>query len=289
MKQTFKEYLTLNKRERNALMIILVLLVIVISIRVIQVFSTPKLSTAEIQLLEKGSVTLNKNESSEPRYSQKEKVKRISSTKPFDPNLLSIKEWESYGLSKKQAMSIQNYKNAGGKFQYKEDIQKIYVLSEELTKQLLPLITLPSNTTKTENKPIETTTIEINTADSAMFTKLRGIGPAYANRIIKYRNLLGGFISIEQLNEVYGIEAELVNELRPNLTLEPTKVSKLNINKMDAKALAKHPYLNYKLSNAIVKYRKANGNYQHIEDIKQIYTLNDSIFERIKAYITIND
>jgi competence protein ComEA len=72
--------------------------------------------------------------------------------------------------------------------------------------------------------------VEVNSADSAGLTKIYGIGPAFASRIIKYRNRLGGFYSKEQLKEVYGLDAEKYAEVREQVRIDPAKVKKVNVN-----------------------------------------------------------
>ncbi len=130
--------------------------------------------------------------------------------------------------------------------------------------------------------------VEINTADSATLVSLPGIGPTLASRIIKYREGLGGFLSLEQLPEVYGFKEDLLFDLKERLIISPIPNAGFDINAVDYKTLSAHPYFKYSLSKAILNYRKQHGNFKSIEEIKKIKIINDSIYNRISIYLRIS-
>lgn len=173
-------------------------------------------------------------------------------------------------------------------------------MEEKQYQQLAPYILLPEKinyTSKTSsndqfvsdnNKDVKALVVDINTADTTAFQQLKGIGSVYSNRIVKYRNLLGGFIKVEQLKEVYGLKEETYYSIKPQLILTKKEIIKININTSNANQLRKHPYIDWKLANVIEKYRKANGNYQNIKDLKQIHLINEETFLKIAPYLSIN-
>ncbi len=130
--------------------------------------------------------------------------------------------------------------------------------------------------------------LEVNTADSADLVSLPGIGPTLASRIIKYRAGLGGFITLNQLTEVYGFKEDLLFDLKERLTITPSSNAIFDINEVDFKTLSTHPYFKFSLSKAILNYRKQHGKFKRLEELKEIKIINDSIFERIAIYLTIN-
>jgi competence ComEA-like helix-hairpin-helix protein len=127
--------------------------------------------------------------------------------------------------------------------------------------------------------------IEINTADSAKLTELHGIGPAFARRIISYRDRLGGFYNKEQLREVFGIDAEKYNELQVQVKVDASKIKRININKVNFDGLSHFPYLSYKQMNAIIQFREQHGDYEKLADMKNIAILNDEILRKIEPYL----
>jgi competence ComEA-like helix-hairpin-helix protein len=130
--------------------------------------------------------------------------------------------------------------------------------------------------------------VEINTADSATLVSLPGIGPTLASRIIKYREGLGGFLSLEQLPEVYGFKEDLLFDLKERLVINPIPNAGFDINEVDYKTLSAHPYFKYSLSKAILNYRKQHGDFISLEELKKIKIINDSIYNRISIYLRIS-
>jgi len=109
--------------------------------------------------------------------------------------------------------------------------------------------------------------IDINTGDSATFEKLYGIGPVLSARIIKYRRLLGGYASIEQLKEVYGLSAETYEAIREKIFADSTVITRININSAGYKELAHFPYFEKYEISAILKYREIKGTIKSIDDL----------------------
>jgi competence ComEA-like helix-hairpin-helix protein len=224
----------------------------------------------------------------------------------FDPNTASQTDFERLGLSSKTAYSIINYRNKGGKFYKTEDFKKIYTLDEADFERLKSYIDIPKTEiakaeTKEEDgimgfatvpktdyiKKSTTVKIDINTAKVEDFQQLKGIGEGYAKRIIKYRNELGGFMNVNQIQEVYGISKEVFEEIQPQLIQNSKAIQKINLNTADYKTLVTHPYLDSKRANAIVKYRKQHGDFKSIEDLKNIYAISATVLEQIKPYLVI--
>ena len=130
------------------------------------------------------------------------------------------------------------------------------------------------------------TIVELNTADSAKLTQLNGIGPSFARRIISYRSRLGGFIQKEQLKEVFGLDSEKYAGLQGQVSVDPLKIKKLNINAVDFNGISHFPYLTYKQMNAIIRFREQHGEYQSIGDLKNIVIMDDATIQKIKPYLT---
>lgn len=108
---------------------------------------------------------------------------------------------------------------------------------------------------KPNNKLKQGETILLNSADTTDWKKIPGIGSAFANRIVKYRNLLGGYVDVEQIKEVYGMEDDRYFNILPYIEVD-FGVKKININKLEFKELLKHPYLEYDQVKAITNLRK---------------------------------
>jgi competence ComEA-like helix-hairpin-helix protein len=133
-------------------------------------------------------------------------------------------------------------------------------------------------------KLAEGQTISLNEADTAQWKKIPGIGSAFASRIVKYRNRLGGFASVDQLKEVYGIDAELYSKISPYIKPDGN-YSKININKLEFKQLLSHPYLNYKQVKAIVSLRDRKGKIASINELSMLDEFTTADIERLTPYL----
>ena len=147
----------------------------------------------------------------------------------------------------------------------------------------LTLLSKPKDRTK-----FEIVHINMNTADTNQWKLLYGIGSKRANRIVKYRRLLGGFVSKNQLSEVYGFSDSLVEIIKPKLKLDSTKLNKININNTSKKELATHPYISWNLANAILNYKGQHGDYDSLSKIKQIHLVDDNLYRKIVPYISLD-
>lgn len=132
-------------------------------------------------------------------------------------------------------------------------------------------------------KPGET--IELNSADTTDLKKIPGIGTSYANRIVKYRNSLGGYVAVSQLSEVWGLDTDLYQKITPYITIK-RKTKKIKINQCSSEELRKHPYINYKQAKVITDLRMRKGNITSINRLSLLDEFSDSDIRRLEAYIS---
>ena len=125
--------------------------------------------------------------------------------------------------------------------------------------------------------------IEINTADSVQLVKLYGIGPSFAGRILKYRGMLGGFFSIEQLMEIYGMDSSRLNGFKGNIRIDTSAINKINVNEVDFKTLLHHPYLDYETVRLIFSYREYSGPIPNADTLRKVIAY-DPMYELFKHY-----
>ena len=160
----------------------------------------------------------------------------------FNPNTASLEEFMRLGFSEKQAQSILNYREKGGRFRRAEDFAKSYVVADSVFERLRPYIDIPR--------------LDINLADSAAFTALPGIGPYFAGRIVQYRRRLGGFSYAEQLMEIYRFDQEKFDGLSDLICCSPPAPYPLWT--LPEERLGEHPYIGSS-AHGIVLYREYNA------------------------------
>lgn len=278
------------------------------------VISSPKMLDSLTVSLDNRKSSYSNN-SSYPKYDSYDKNdKKAYKTFNFDPNTASVEQFEALGLPKFIAERIEKYRSKGGKFRKKEDFAKIYGLLPDTYERLEPYITLPSaddeslrtpqaEATATERninsliiekptEPKEMTTktnlkqpirFDLNTGDTTDFMRIKGIGSGYAKRIIKFREMLGGFASAEQVKETYGLPPETVDELLKYAFVK-SGVRKLKINQLSLTDF-RHPYIKYFQAKVIIAYRDQHGPFKNAEDLKQVKILDETTLLKLLPYI----
>jgi competence protein ComEA len=283
MKTQLKNYMSLTKKEWNGISMLLILIALVLAAPYVYQWFR-KDNTININEFNAALAQLNKANQIAPSsntLNDDSKTGNVALFK-FNPNNLSAADWRRLGLSGKQTGIIKNYEAKGGAFRRPEDLKKIYGITPTDYARLAPYINIPANEIKAS---APAAIIELNTADSAKLTTVQGIGPAFARRIIYYRERLGGFIAKEQLKEVYGLDVIKYSEIKDQLKVDSGRIHKMNINTITFDKLRLMPYLNYKQVNAIIEYRKQHGDYTAINDLKNIAIIDEVILRKIEPYL----
>ncbi len=221
-------------------------------------------------------------------------VKKQSVYKPnfelfeFDPNTATYSELKKLGFKSNQINNIINYREKGNKYSTTEDLLKLYTIDTLTYQRVERYVKIESNEHKgIINSNNESITVFINSADTLSFQRLKGIGSVLSKRILAYRSKLGGFISIEQISEVYGISDELFGSIRESLVLDNEEIKKINLNKCDFKELISHPYINKEVANSILNYRSFKGNIENLEELVSQKALKQSELDKILPYVTL--
>ncbi|NLJ82229.1 MAG: hypothetical protein GX330_03790 [Bacteroidales bacterium] len=307
MQTKFKEIISriqrlydFSKRERIAILIVAILLFALLSIQIMYTYLYIPQQTK--QLPENVEEKINrfysrqlflKDSLANLRYAHRSN--RISKKTPtlnpfpFNPNNLSEETWKKMGLSDRQIKIIKNYEEKGGKFYKKEDLKKIYGISELEYKQLEPFIFIPKTESKTkkdqsvsESPPI---ILDLNIIDSSDLLQIPFIYAKLASRIILYRDALGGFVNKEQLLEVYGIDSNRYQKINNYFIVHADNIHTININTATYGELIKHPYIDAYLTKTIIQLRKKKGSKISLEDLKKETRMYEELYNKLKPYL----
>jgi competence protein ComEA len=286
MRPQIKNYLSVTKKEWNG-MVVLIILIAMTLLAPYAFRANRKDNTINFRASDKATPETDETASiiaDENAFAGDHSAQPAVPFK-FNPNHLPITDWIKLGLTEHQARVIKHYEEKGGRFFTKGDVQKMYSISPAIYKVLEPYINLPDGPAYHNNKVKAGEVVEINTADSARLTMIHGVGPAFARRIVHYRERIGGFYNKEQLKEVYGIDEEKYNQVKGDIAIDGKQITKVNINTATFNELKRFPYLSYKQMDAIVAYRDEHGNYNTLTDLKNIAILNDGILRKIGPYL----
>lgn len=302
IKNRLREYFTFTKKERNGIVVLLLILFVLILIKVYQnnksygeiVFMTDEFKS-EIEQFEKSLVLKRQTERKNKAFNYDRTLKNTKERfKPkelfqFDPNKVSKSELKKLGLQEKQISTLINYRKKGGVFYKNEDLLKIYGIKKEQFEILNPFIKIEVKAKQEDVLIINEvkSVLEINTATKEELKRLNGIGDSFAERIVKYRDLLGGYYKKEQILEVYGMDSTRFLGFYQEIIIDTNKIKKLNLNEVDFKKLVRHPYINKYQTGAILKYKELEGSFTKIEQIHQNNLLLLEDFLKLKPYLKL--
>lgn len=209
----------------------------------------------------------------------------------FDPNTATVAELRQLGLSERLANNLLRYRDKGGRFRKPEDLQRLYGLAPADYERLRPFVQIAGGTDKKEALPaapplaLPPPLLDVNVADAAAWERLRGIGPALSRRIIGFRDRLGGFSSLAQIAETYGLPDSTYRQLLPQLQWSPV-YRPLLINVYGVEELSRHPYLDKRSAAAIVHYRNQHGPFRQAGDVGNVLALDKATVDKLMPYIS---
>ncbi len=218
----------------------------------------------------------------------------------FDPNVLPVDSLQLLGIPPFLSERVINYRKAGGVFRESEDLKKIYGMTDSLYALLEESISIervfskqvPSAEPKERDsviskaiheKEVKPLQVKINSADTTTFQLLNGIGSVYSNRIVKFRKALGGFASINQIAEVYGISDSLYQNIKSQLDLDSIELVRIPINTASFKEINRHPYISYEQTKALFNAKSKVGKFKTLQDLIDL-----EIFDSLSAF-RLND
>lgn len=305
LKKNFKDYFAFSKSERRGIFVLLILLLLIIIINTaLPLYITKGKSDFSafesiVNDFEKTKEVVNKksyhNFSKEKNFdfnnSDRSVVEKTITPFTFDPNNLPDDKWKELGMTDKQIKVIKNFESKGGKFYKKEDLKKLYCISQNEYEILEPYIQISSqrfeNSPFKEYKKTQTVILEVNTATEEDLEKLKGIGQYLSKSIIKYRELLGGFYKAEQLLEVYHLDSVKYALIKPQISIDAQYTRKIDVNTAEFDVLKKHPYIGYNVALSLTNYRKVHGKFKKLPEIKKSALITDALYQKISPYLKV--
>lgn len=220
----------------------------------------------------------------------------------FDPNTVDSSTLVHLGLKPWQAKNMMKYRAAGGQYRKAEDLKKLYGMTDSMYQALAPYIRIAreekdslrvdSVYTHTDSLPKwpekKDTILNLRTADTTELKMIRGIGSYRAKQIVRYREQLGGFVSVEQLLEVKGMEDLASDSILQHFVLDSVTVQQMNVNQASVQRLAQHPYLRFEQAKALYELRRKKIRLHSIQDLEAIECIDAKTLEKIAPYLNFD-
>ena len=217
---------------------------------------------------------------------------------PFDPNTADSTQLLRLGLQPWQVRNIYKYRAHGGIYRQKEDFARLYGLTVKQYRELEPYIRIssdyqPASTLVGERPRTERDTLRypvkiqadehvvLNTADTTQLKKVPGIGSYYASEIIRHGQRLGGFVSVDQLDEI----EDFPKDAKKYFVIVDAQPRRLKINRLTLQQLRRHPYINFYMAKAIIDYRRLRGDIKSLNELRLSKDFPDEVIHRLEPYI----
>jgi len=211
----------------------------------------------------------------------------------LNPNFITDEKGYLLGMSVSEIDRLHQYRNKNKWLNTNIDFQRITGVSDSLMIVLKPLFKFPSKSLqkfqKKKSTSIKRTEIKmrsINTATAIELKKIYGIGEKLSQRIVKYRNRLGGYSKIDQLDEVYGLKDKALHNLKQSyIVFSQPEIKKIDINTASFKDVLSIVYLDYETTKLIFKYKNSVGEVYDLKELKKIQGFPIDKFDRIALYL----
>lgn len=306
IKEAIQDFFTVSRKERAGTILLFLLLIGLLVLNQLSDIFAADAVTLDLKKEEAVRLWIAKQDSIEwssqnRSFEKKHNRRKIAYTRTakrknvrekflFDPNHATENELCRLGFSDFAIRNIIRFRTHHGVYRLKADLKKTYGVSEVFYNEIAPFISLPeqlisqSIPANVDQKPVYL--IEINEADTTLLKSLHGIGSKLAGRIVSYRNKLGGFSSIDQLREIYGLSAETFEKIRNKVSCNAA-YSRINLNTCTLEVLSAHPYVSEKKARGLINYRDKHGDFDAVEDILHTGLFDDESFRKIAPYLSV--
>ena len=309
----FRDYFRIDRREERGVLILAFIVFVLLIINYFAQDFAPKPKDYFTNFQEERS-QLNLQAFEEEKEFEKKRSPYPKTKKPettsanlniagsFDLNSVDEEILKSYGLPEFLVKNIVKYRTKGGKFYFPEDVQKLYGMSDELFSQMEPFLVFPEKQNRFDSKDsksdssvrkaskiiYEDIQLGINTADSVDLVKIKGIGAYYAGEIVKHRKLLGGYLGMYQLMELYKMDSTRFAAWSKNLYYDEVPIVKISLNNADFKVFLNHPYIDFETTKYITTKRKKLGKFASLYELKDPQKMPDSLYQKILPYLKLD-
>jgi DNA uptake protein ComE-like DNA-binding protein len=288
---TLKSFFQFSKAQRSG---IFILLAICIGLQLVYFF-------VDFKMVEKESKDKQQWLALQTEIDSLKEIKQDYTPKiyPFNPNFITDFKGYKLGMSVAEIDRLLAFRKLNKYVNSAQDFQKVTKVSDSLLKAISPYFKFPDWVTNKKefksypkqafDKKEKIVVLDINQASPEDLIKIYGIGAGLSERILKQKELLGGFVSMEQMKDVWGLSAEVIENLNKYFKVSALpKVKKIDINNASVKELSQFPYFRYALAKAIVTYRSMNGDIKSPADLSKINGFPVEKVKIIELYLAFN-
>lgn len=295
----WKDFFYYTKSERRVILLLLAIALLLLGIWAVMEYLRPvevPVTLSESEEIDSFLANLEEQEKIRKSHTPKNEISVV--LQPFDPNTADSVLLRQLGLPVYIVRNILKYRAKGGVFRSPESFSRIYGLKEEVYQKLKPYITIAplvsvshvrtdtfrqlKDTIPYIPKYEEETIVDLNKADTSILKRIPGIGSTLARMIVVYRQRLGGFYDVSQLQEVPHVGVEL----NKWFVVTPAGLHKIQVNSASLDKLRSHPYMDFYKAKAIMEYRRKRGKIKGLSQLSMFEEFTEKDLKRLSPYLT---
>ena len=295
----WKDFFYYTKSERRVILLLLAIALLLLGIWAVMEYLRPvevPVTLSESEEIDSFLANLEEQEKIRKSHTPKNEISAV--LQPFDPNTADSVLLRQLGLPVYIVRNILKYRAKGGVFRSPESFSRIYGLKEEVYQKLKPYITIAPlvsvSHVRTDTfrqlkdkipyvpKYKEGTIVDLNKADTSILKRIPGIGSTLARMIVVYRQRLGGFYDVSQLQEVHHVGVEL----NKWFVVTPAGLHKIQVNSASLDKLRSHPYMDFYKAKAIMEYRRKRGKIKGLSQLSMFEEFTEKDLKRLSPYLT---
>lgn len=295
----WKDFFYYTKSERRVILLLLAIALLLLGIWAVMEYLRPvevPVTLSESEEIDSFLANLEEQEKIRKSHTPKNEISAV--LQPFDPNTADSVLLRQLGLLVYIVRNILKYRAKGGVFRSPESFSRIYGLKEEVYQKLKPYITIAplvsvshvrtdtfrqlKDTIPYIPKYEEGTIVDLNKADTSILKRIPGIGSTLARMIVVYRQRLGGFYDVSQLQEVPHVRVEL----NKWFVVTPAGLHKIQVNSASLDKLRSHPYMDFYKAKAIMEYRRKRGKIKGLSQLSMFEEFTEKDLKRLSPYLT---
>lgn len=295
----WKDFFYYTKSERRVILLLLAIALLLLGIWAVMEYLRPveiPVTLSESEEIDSFLADLEEQEKIRKSHTPKNEISAV--LQPFDPNTADSVLLRQLGLPVYIVRNILKYRAKGGVFRSPESFSRIYGLKEEVYQKLKPYITIAplvsvshvrtdtfrqlKDTIPYVPKYEEGTIVDLNKADTSILKRIPGIGSTLARMIVVYRQRLGGFYDVSQLQEVPHVGVEL----NKWFVVTPAGLHKIQVNSASLDKLRSHPYMDFYKAKAIMEYRRKRGKIKGLSQLSMFEEFTEKDLKRLSPYLT---
>lgn len=295
----WKDFFYYTKSERRVILLLLAIALLLLGIWAVMEYLRPvevPVTLSESEEIDSFLANLEEQEKIRKSHTPKNEISAV--LQPFDPNTADSVLLRQLGLPVYIVRNILKYRAKGGVFRSPESFSRIYGLKEEVYQKLKPYITIAplvsvshvrtdtfrqlKDTIPYIPKYEEGTIVDLNKVDTSILKRIPGIGSTLARMIVVYRQRLGGFYDVSQLQEVPHVRVEL----NKWFVVTPAGLHKIQVNSASLDKLRSHPYMDFYKAKAIMEYRRKRGKIKGLSQLSMFEEFTEKDLKRLSPYLT---